>query len=50
MNKKELWCSLFGLTKEELRKRLARYGVTRVKSLTKYQMIVKLYNLESEVK
>lgn len=49
MNNKELWRSLFRFTKEELRNRLAKHGVTRTKSLTKYQMIVKLYNLEREV-
>lgn len=42
---KKLWCDLFNYNKATLRSLLAEYGITRTKSLTKYQLIVKLYGI-----
>lgn len=45
---KKLWRDLFNYNKATLRSLLAEYGVTRTKSLTKYQLIVKLYGIMTE--
>ena len=47
-NNKKLWRDLFDYNKATLRKLLADYGITRTKSLTKYQLIVKLYGIMKE--
>ena len=45
MKNKELWANLYEMSKDELRHILADNGVIKTKSLTKYQLIVKTYQL-----
>lgn len=45
MENKQLWSQLYGCNKTQLREQLAELGITRTKTLTKYQMIVKLYGI-----
>ena len=45
MKNKELWANLYEMSKDELRHILADNGVTKTKTLTKYQLIVKTYQI-----
>lgn len=41
----KLWSKLYDMSKTELRELLAKHNIIRTKSLTKYQLIVKAYEL-----
>ena len=45
MENKQLWSQLYEFNKTQLREQLAELAITRTKTLTKYQMIVKLYGI-----